>query len=132
LGRGAGSVEAQLKTLSHAGVRIALDDFGTGYASLSHLSQFPVDLLKIDQSFVRDLTKKGEAAAIAAAIVNLGHCLGLEVVAEGIETEMQAARLLAMGCDAAQGYLYSRAVAAASVPRILAQWRQPVKAIAAS
>ena len=128
LGRGAGSIEAELKALSHAGVRVALDDFGTGYASLSHLSQFPVDLLKIDRSFVSELTRKGEVAAIAAAIVNLGHCLGMEIVAEGVETDVQAARLLAMGCDTAQGYLYSSAVSADSVPLVLTQRATPMVA----
>jgi diguanylate cyclase (GGDEF)-like protein/PAS domain S-box-containing protein len=119
LGRGADCVERTLKTLSAAGVTIALDDFGTGYASLSHLKQFPVDLLKIDKSFVRDLCLTPDAAAIIRAVIHLGHSLDVRIVAEGIETRAQAASLLAQGCDFGQGYLYSRAVPAAEVPAIL-------------
>jgi diguanylate cyclase (GGDEF)-like protein/PAS domain S-box-containing protein len=120
LGRGADCVERTLKTLSAAGITIALDDFGTGYASLSHLKQFPVDLLKIDKSFVRDLCLTPDAAAIIRAVIHLGHSLDVRIVAEGIETRAQAASLLAQGCDFGQGYLYSRAVPAADVPAILA------------
>jgi diguanylate cyclase (GGDEF)-like protein/PAS domain S-box-containing protein len=120
LGRGAECVERTLKTLSQAGITIALDDFGTGYASLSHLKQFPVDLIKIDRSFVRELGQSPDAAAIIRAVINLGHSLEIEIVAEGIETAAQEARLLAQGCDFGQGYLYSRAVPAAEVPAILA------------
>jgi diguanylate cyclase (GGDEF)-like protein/PAS domain S-box-containing protein len=119
LGRGADCVERTLKTLSAAGVTIALDDFGTGYASLSHLKQFPVDLLKIDRSFVHELGQSPDAAAIIRAVINLGHSLEIEIVAEGIETAAQEARLVAQGCDYGQGYLYSRAVRAAEVPAIL-------------
>jgi diguanylate cyclase (GGDEF)-like protein/PAS domain S-box-containing protein len=121
LGRGADCVERTLKTLSAAGVTIALDDFGTGYASLSHLKQFPVDLLKIDRSFVHELGQSPDAAAIIRAVINLGHSLEIEIVAEGIETGAQEARLLAQGCDYGQGYLYSPAVRAVDVPAILAR-----------
>ena len=121
LGRGAESVERTLKLLSQAGVTVALDDFGTGYASLSHLKQFPVDLLKIDRGFVRDLGHHPDAAAIVRAVINLGHSLEIEIVAEGIETGAQEARLLAQGCDYGQGYLYSPAVPAAEVPALLAR-----------
>ncbi|MBV9931991.1 MAG: EAL domain-containing protein [Alphaproteobacteria bacterium] len=120
LGRGADCVERTLKALSAAGLTIALDDFGTGYASLSHLKQFPVDLLKIDRSFVRELGQHPDAAAIIRAVINLGHSLDIEIVAEGIETAAQEARLVAQGCDYGQGYLYSHAVRAAQVPAILA------------
>jgi diguanylate cyclase (GGDEF)-like protein/PAS domain S-box-containing protein len=119
LGRGADCVERTLKLLSQAGITIALDDFGTGYASLSHLKQFPVDLLKIDRSFVHELGQHPDAAAIIRAVINLGHSLEIEIVAEGIETAAQEARLVAQGCDYGQGYLYSRAVPAAQVPAIL-------------
>jgi EAL domain-containing protein (putative c-di-GMP-specific phosphodiesterase class I) len=127
LGRGADCVERTLKTLSAAGVTIALDDFGTGYASLSHLKQFPVDLLKIDKSFVRDLCLTPDAAAIIRAVIHLGHSLDVRIVAEGIETRAQAASLLAQGCDFGQGYLYSRAVPAADVPAILQGADGPVR-----
>jgi len=116
LDKGAIDVERALKRLSHHGLRIALDDFGTGYASLSHLTQFPVDLLKIDRSFVDQIGTKSDAEAISSIVINLGHCLGLEVIAEGIETIQQQDHLIAMGCDTGQGYLYARAMPAAQVP----------------
>lgn len=116
LDKGALDVERALKRLSHHGLRIALDDFGTGYASLSHLTQFPVDLLKIDRSFIGQITAKGDAEAISSIVINLGHCLGLEVIAEGVETLAQQEHLIALGCDTGQGYLYARAMPAADVP----------------
>lgn len=115
LDKGALDVERALKRLSHHGLRIALDDFGTGYASLSHLTQFPVDLLKIDRSFIGQIGAKGDAEAISSIVINLGHCLGLEVIAEGVETIAQQEHLIAMGCDTGQGYLYARAMPAAEV-----------------
>lgn len=121
LGRGADDVELTLGRLSELGIRIALDDFGTGYASLSHLNQFPVDLLKIDRSFIKKLGTSAESDAISSAVINLGHCLGLEVIAEGIETSVQEAHLMQMGCDIGQGFLYSRALPAAEVPGVLTQ-----------
>ncbi|KAA5602724.1 sensor domain-containing phosphodiesterase [Blastochloris sulfoviridis] len=101
-------IEANLEALHHLGVRIALDDFGTGYSSLAHLKRFPVDVLKIDQSFVRDMETDPEDAVIARTIVRLAHSLDLKVVAEGIETEGQLARLRRMGCDHGQGFLIAR------------------------
>jgi diguanylate cyclase (GGDEF)-like protein/PAS domain S-box-containing protein len=120
LGHGTHDVERALKTLSQHGIRIALDDFGTGYASLSHLTQFPVNLLKIDRSFIRQIGSSANAEAITSTVINLGHCLGLEVVAEGIETAAQEAYLRGIGCDTGQGFLYSRAVPAEAVPACLA------------
>jgi diguanylate cyclase (GGDEF)-like protein len=125
LGRGADYVERALKTLSRAGVQIALDDFGTGYASLSHLKQFPVDVLKIDRSFVSELGVDPDAAAIIRAVINLGHSLDIEVVAEGIETPDQASRLTAKGCHYGQGHLYSPAIPAERVPQIIQILAQP-------
>lgn len=123
LGRDSGYVGASLQVLSGRGVRIALDDFGTGYASLSHLNQFPVDLLKIDRSFINLLGRSPDAEAISCAVINLGRSLGLEVVAEGIETEDQEAHLVSLGCNTGQGFLYSGAVQAAEVPRLLTGWQ---------
>ncbi|HEX7858297.1 MAG TPA: EAL domain-containing protein [Sphingobium sp.] len=117
LGRGAEHVEHILAQFSRAGVRIALDDFGTGYASLSHLKNYPVDVLKIDRSFVRNLEQDSGDAAIVDAIVKLGTSLGIEIVAEGVETEMQKAILLGHGCTIAQGFLLGRPAPKTSIIR---------------
>lgn len=119
LGRGAQYVEDALRTLSCAGVRIALDDFGTGFASLSHLKQFPVNVIKIDQSFVQNLGNEAGDAAIVQAVINLGASLGIEVVAEGIETAIQADQLKMMGCELGQGYLFSRPSPARRIPGLI-------------
>ena len=127
LGRGAESVERALKLLSSAGVSIALDDFGTGFASLSHLKQFPVDFIKIDQSFVRDLEDDADDAAIIDAVVNLGRSLGISIVAEGVENERQHAFLLSLGCDFGQGYLYGKAAPASEVAAMLGMKPRPLR-----
>src|SRR5205807_5630716 len=87
---------------------IAIDDFGSGYSSLSYLRHFPIDRLKIDQTFIRDLTTSADDAAIARAIIALGHNMNLRVVAEGVETAEQLAFLRDNGCDVMQGYLCSQ------------------------
>jgi diguanylate cyclase (GGDEF)-like protein/PAS domain S-box-containing protein len=97
-----------LASLAAMGVRVAIDDFGTGHSSLSYLKRFDVDTLKIDRSFVSELPNDAEDAAIATAIVAMGHSLNMKVVAEGVETDDQAAFLLSLGCDEMQGYLLSR------------------------
>ncbi len=121
LGRSSECVSAILRQFRHHGVRIALDDFGTGYASLMHLKHFPVDHVKIDRTFIQDLDRGTEDEAIVAAVIGLGRSLNLQVTAEGVETKEQEHRLGQMGCDHAQGYLYSAAVAAAEVPALLRQ-----------
>ncbi len=123
LGRGCENVGEALHLLSDHGIRIALDDFGTGYASLSYLNQYPVDLLKIDRSFIEQIGTSADASAICAAVINLGHCLGMGVIAEGIETVDQERHLIGIGCDMGQGYLYASALAAAEVPNLVL--RQP-------
>jgi EAL domain-containing protein (putative c-di-GMP-specific phosphodiesterase class I) len=110
---------AVLSQLSEMGAQLAIDDFGTGYSSLSYLKQFPVDKLKLDQSFVRHMTSDHNDAVIAHATINLGHSLGLEVIAEGVETEDQYAYLLAEGCDVIQGYLFGRPVPPAEIEDLL-------------
>lgn len=101
---------AVLRDISEAGITIAIDDFGTGYSSLSVLKALPIDILKIDQSFVRDLGKTGTDTAIVAAIVNMARALALRIVAEGVETQEQLNILRALGCDEYQGYLHSHAM----------------------
>ena len=119
LGRGAEYVEEALKTLSANGIRIALDDFGTGYASLSHLKQFPVDVVKIDRSFLRDIHEDAHNAAIIRTVVSLGRSLDLDVVAEGVETVDQQSYLVGQGCKLGQGYLYGKAAPGARVPALV-------------
>ncbi|WP_181708590.1 putative bifunctional diguanylate cyclase/phosphodiesterase [Chthonobacter rhizosphaerae] len=102
------NVAETLNALSRAGVRISLDDFGTGYASLTHLKDFPVDMLKIDRSFVSNLVTSPESHAIVRAMIGLAHDLGVQVVCEGVETEQQRDILVALGSDFAQGYLFAR------------------------
>ena len=97
-----------LAELSAIGVGLAIDDFGTGYSSLSYLHRFPVDLLKIDRSFVEGLGRDRHADALARGIVALADALALRTVAEGVETEVQHARLRALGCTFGQGWLYGR------------------------
>ena len=101
-------VLAKLTQLKKLGVRIAIDDFGTGYSSLSYLHRFPIDILKIDRSFVEQLGKVEAGAGLARSIITLGETLGLEVVAEGIELEHQQRELIELGCVAGQGYFYSK------------------------
>jgi EAL domain-containing protein (putative c-di-GMP-specific phosphodiesterase class I) len=98
----------QLRTM---GVSIAFDDYGTGYASLSLLKKFPIDRLKIDQTFIKNLCNDRQDAAIVKAILLLGRSFGLKVIAEGVETEEQRRRLLSKGCEEAQGYLFGHAMA---------------------
>jgi EAL domain-containing protein (putative c-di-GMP-specific phosphodiesterase class I) len=97
-----------LRALKELGVTLAIDDFGTGYSSLSHLQRFPLDILKIDKSFVDELGVDRGGAEIVAAVVRLAHALGLQVIAEGVETERQLEALARLDCDFAQGYLFSR------------------------
>jgi EAL domain-containing protein (putative c-di-GMP-specific phosphodiesterase class I) len=92
------------------GVRVAIDDFGTGYSSLSYLKHFHVDALKIDRSFVKDMIDDPDDAQITATVVALARGLGIECVAEGVETEEQLARLRDIGCEVVQGYLVCRPV----------------------
>lgn len=115
---------AALKKLKEIGVRLSIDDFGTGYSSLNYLKQFPIDKLKVDQSFVRNLTTDANDVAIARAIIALGRSLQLKVIAEGVETRAQLDLLRRYGCDEMQGYLFSRPVAAAEFARLVTEDRR--------
>ncbi len=104
-----------LRALKEIGVLLAIDDFGTGYSSLSYLQRFPLDILKVDRMFVQELGQDGGGDEIVSAVISLAHALGLEVVAEGVETGQQLEILRALHCDFAQGFLFSRPVPASEL-----------------
>ena len=99
-----------LDAIQGRGIRLAIDDFGTGYSSMSLMKQFPIDTIKVDRSFVRDLPRNSEDQAIAQAIISMGKALGMTVIAEGVETTEQESFLRDHGCDEMQGFLFSKAV----------------------
>jgi EAL domain-containing protein (putative c-di-GMP-specific phosphodiesterase class I) len=101
-----------LLELRAMGVRLSIDDFGTGYSSLSHLQRFPLNMLKIDQSFIQDVTSNSANASITRAIISLAHSMNLSVLAEGVETEEQLALLRRQGCDEVQGHYFGRPMSA--------------------
>ena len=101
-------VIAKMTVLRSLGLKFSLDDFGTGYSSLAYLRRLPLDELKIDRSFVRDILAEGTCGAIAQLIVSLSHAMNLSVIAEGVETEQQHDFLARIGCERFQGYLFSR------------------------
>ena len=98
---------------------MVLDDFGTGYSSLSYLSRFPISKIKIDRSFVRDLTQDSTDAAVIDAVIAMAHSLKISVIAEGIETPDQLAYLLKGGCDQGQGFYFSKAVSRGEIPAVM-------------
>jgi EAL domain-containing protein (putative c-di-GMP-specific phosphodiesterase class I) len=123
---GASGARSTLDDIAELGVGLAIDDFGTGYSGLAYLKRLPIDTVKIDQSFVRDLTIDPDDAAIVTAIVAMARGLGVEVVAEGVETEEQLAELQRLGCYRAQGYLLARPMNAAAVRHLLGRTARAV------
>ena len=119
-GTGGARARSELQQLHDEGVRIAIDDFGTGFSSLGQLRSFPVDMIKVDRSFVQGVEDEAKDAAITANLVALAHALGLQAIAEGIESDSQLASLRALGCDLAQGYLFARPLPEAHVRTVLA------------
>ena len=123
-----------LRDLRQLGIKIALDDFGTGYSSLGYLQQFPFDKIKIDRSFVQEVTVREESKAVIRAVVGLGHSLNMRITAEGVESREQLDSIAAKGCDEVQGYFFSKAVAAADVTALIAEIEgrpSPVEALRA-
>jgi diguanylate cyclase (GGDEF)-like protein len=120
-------VQERLDALKHLGIRISLDDFGTGYSSLAYLRTFPIDFLKIDQSFVNELGQglDDQGLAMVRSIINIGHDLKLGVVAEGIEQPAQLDQLRDAGCNTGQGYLFAHALPPEQIPQLLTQYTQP-------
>jgi len=108
-----------MEAMKDIGVEISIDDFGTGYSNMSYLKRFPIDRLKLDISFVRDITTDPGSLAISDAIITMSHSLHLQVVAEGVETEGQLALLAARGCDIVQGYYFSKPLPAAELADLL-------------
>ena len=112
-----------VERLASLGVRLSIDDFGTGYSSLSHLQRLPIDILKIDRTFVDAIASDEHATALARTVVSLGELMSLDIVAEGIENQEQAERLLALGCDAGQGYYFGLPMAAEDLPAYADRYR---------
>ena len=114
-----------LESLSRLGVLVSVDDFGTGYSSMSYLRRFPIDKLKIDRTFVKEMTTRPEDASIVRAMVSLAHSLNLKVVAEGVETADQLELLQQLGCDHCQGFYFSAALPAQEFVRMISIQTHP-------
>jgi EAL domain-containing protein (putative c-di-GMP-specific phosphodiesterase class I) len=106
-------------------VQIAIDDFGTGYSSLNYLKRLPVNEIKIDKSFIHEMTENSDDASIVNSIIQLANSMGLKIVAEGVENEKTISQLTQLGCDMAQGYYYSKPVAAEQVAAVIDQIETP-------
>jgi diguanylate cyclase len=119
-GHGGERARSELRDLHQLGVHIAIDDFGTGFSSLGQLRSFPVDMIKVDRSFVQGIEHDAKDAAITANLVSLAHALGLLAIAEGIESDGQLTSLRELGCDLAQGFLFARPAPPAEIDRLLA------------
>jgi EAL domain-containing protein (putative c-di-GMP-specific phosphodiesterase class I) len=122
--------KATLKSLRNLGIRIALDDFGTGYSSLHHLRELSLDTIKIDRSFIMQMLDKPEEAKIVQAILGLGHSLGLQTTAEGIETKEVLEKLISLGYETGQGFLFGRPEPTAIPGASMSRTTQPKRQIA--
>ena len=114
-------VSAELQELHEKGVGIAIDDFGTGFSSIGHLRRFPVDLIKVDRSFVQGVGHNLKDTAITTSLASLAHALGVRAIAEGIESAEQLQAVRDLGCDLAQGFLFARPVSANEMGKALAE-----------
>ena len=123
LSRGANVISETASRMRARGIIVALDDFGTGYASLAHLGSFPVDVIKMDRSFVNRMSHAGPGAVIAAALIDIAHKLNIQVVAEGVEHDTQLDQLIELGCEKAQGYLFSRALPPGDIVRFVSSFQ---------
>jgi EAL domain-containing protein (putative c-di-GMP-specific phosphodiesterase class I) len=123
-GLGGERARNELKGLHEQGVQIAIDDFGTGFSSLGQLRHFPIDMIKVDLSFIQGASHDPKDAAITANLVNLAHALGLVAVAEGIESETQLTSVQSFGCDLGQGFLFARPMPADQLSDVLASGAQ--------
>jgi EAL domain-containing protein (putative c-di-GMP-specific phosphodiesterase class I) len=113
-----------MRILKEMGVKLSLDDFGTGYSSLNYLRRFPVDSLKIDRSFIRDVATDPSGASVVTSIIDIAHNLGLTAVSEGVETREQLAFLVDRSCDMFQGYLFSKPLPAEDFAALLREGRK--------
>jgi EAL domain-containing protein (putative c-di-GMP-specific phosphodiesterase class I) len=116
---------AALREVKELGVNVALDDFGTGYSSLSYLRKFPVDVLKIDQTFLVDLVEDPAGTVFLAAVTDLAHAIGLSVIAEGVETRQQAEVVARVGCESSQGFYFARPMPAEQFATIMKARKNP-------
>lgn len=116
----ADQVLRKLNTLKELKIKLALDDFGTGYSSLHYLKKLPVDILKIDRSFISDIDYDEDEFTIVKALIEVAHRLGMTVIAEGVETEQQKEKLRTMNCDHIQGYVFSKPLPSEEVERLIA------------
>ncbi len=116
---GQSHVKQVLKSITELGIKMAMDDFGTGYSSLSYLREYPFDVLKIDRSFINEMTSGYKSKALIDAVISMSHALKLKVVAEGIETEKQLEQLTNLNCDYGQGYLFSKPLNVKDMTKLL-------------
>lgn len=130
--RDANATVSRLRKLKEIGVMVAIDDFGTGYSSLAYLRQFPVDVLKIDRSFIAEMDGRADAAILIHTLVDLGRTLGLVTIAEGIEDQTQLEGLRDEQCDSGQGFIFSRPVEPAAIASLLRQSDASAAAILAA